>query len=604
MSNSRIERPDPTPSDGFWVSDIAAELLRAIDIPFVALNPGASFRGLHDSLVNHVGNVDPKMLLCLHEEHAVAIAHGWSKVTGQPMAAIVHSNVGLMHATMAVFNAWCDRAPVILMGATGPVDAAKRRPWIDWIHTAKDQGALIRPYSKWDDQPSSPGALVESVFRANQIARTAPCGPVYVCLDAGLQEARIDEMPRLPDPARFAAPKPPKADADLIDEVAKRLQAARRPVILMGRVGRSQEDWDRRVQLAEVTGALVITDLKTAGAFPTGHSSLGAHASTLPNPTALGVLREADVILSLDWIDLAGTLKAAFGSEPAPATIISASLDHHLHNGWSMDHQGLAAVDINLAAGPDGVVTDLLETMPSRDRVSDWDRAGPEPIEDEADSGGQITVPELAQALRAGLNGRETTLVRGTFSWSGHLWGISGPLDYLGIDGGAGLGSGPGIAVGAALALRESGRVTLSVFGDGDFMMGCQAIWTACHYRIPLIVFVANNQSFYNDELHQERMARQRGRLVENKWIGQRVADPDIDIAMVARAQGATGIGPVRTAEELEQAVAQAIEAFDRGEVVVVDVRVLPGYDANTTRLTAKGESDQPKPSQDRGGAG
>lgn len=151
-----IERPAPSPSNGpQFGSDVVAETLRALDIPYVALNPGASYRGFHDSLVNHLGNQHPSLMLCLHEEHAVAIAHGWAKVTGTPMAAAVHSNVGLFHATMAIFNAWCDRMPMLVIGATGPVDASKRRPWIDWIHTARDQGAIVRPYVKWGDQPAS-----------------------------------------------------------------------------------------------------------------------------------------------------------------------------------------------------------------------------------------------------------------------------------------------------------------------------------------------------------------------------------------------------------------------------------------------------------------
>src|SRR5437763_4886679 len=189
-----IERPLPsganTPAFG---SDVIAETLRTLEIPYIALNPGASYRGLHDSLVNYLGNSAPQMLLCLHEESAVAIAHGYAKVTGKAMAAAVHSNVGLMHATMAIFNAWCDRMPVIVLGATGPVDAAKRRPWIDWIHTARDQGALVRPYVKWDDQPTSPAATREALLRAMWLACTPPMAPVYVNLDAQLQEAPLAE---------------------------------------------------------------------------------------------------------------------------------------------------------------------------------------------------------------------------------------------------------------------------------------------------------------------------------------------------------------------------------------------------------------------------
>jgi len=203
-AGSQIERPASLPAgNALFGSDVVAETLRALDIPFIALNPGSSYRGLHDSLVNHLGNAAPQMLLCLHEEHAIAIAHGYAKVTGRMMAAAVHANVGLMHASMALFNAWCDRMPILVLGATGPVDAPKRRPWIDWIHTARDQGALIRHYSKWDDQPASPEAARESLLRAAWLATTPPCGPTYINLDVGMQEAPLADPPPAHDPARF-----------------------------------------------------------------------------------------------------------------------------------------------------------------------------------------------------------------------------------------------------------------------------------------------------------------------------------------------------------------------------------------------------------------
>ena len=184
-------------------SDVVADALRATDIPYIALNPGASYRGLHDSIVNYLGNQQPQMILCLHEEAAVAIAHGYAKVTGKAMAAAVHSNVGLMHGTMAIFNAWCDRMPMLILGATGPVDSEKRRPWIDRIHTSRDQGALVRGYTKWDDQPASPGAAREAILRANWMANTAPCGPTYINLDAEVQEAKLTEPVAPIDTARY-----------------------------------------------------------------------------------------------------------------------------------------------------------------------------------------------------------------------------------------------------------------------------------------------------------------------------------------------------------------------------------------------------------------
>jgi thiamine pyrophosphate-dependent acetolactate synthase large subunit-like protein len=595
-----LERPLPSDSDGSWGSDIAADMLRLLDIPYVALNPGASFRGLHDSVVNHLGNAKPQMLLCLHEEHAVAIAHGWAKVTEQPMAAIVHSNVGLMHATMAVFNAWCDRVPLLLVGATGPVDAMKRRPWIDWIHTARDQGALIRPYTKWDDQPSSAGAVVESFLRANLMARTYPKGPAYICLDAGLQEQKLEARPKIPDPKRFAAGPPSEPSASVVDQAVALLAGATRPLILAGRVSRDAEAWARRIRLAERLGALVLTDLKAPAAFPSAHPLHPAPAGTFLHPEAAALLRRADVVLSLDWIDLAGTLKAACGADEVSAKVIHVSGDQYVHNGWSMDHQGLPPVDLLVLNEPDPVTRLVLEALDraGKPKASAWTDVpptkAPEPAtilaNHRAGAADQaLSVPLLGAALGEAVTGREVCLIRGPLSWAGHLWSIDHPLDYLGIDGGAGLGSGPGLAVGAALAMRGSGRLPIAVFGDGDFMMGATAIWTAAHYRIPMLIIVSNNASFFNDELHQERMAKQRDRVVANKWIGQRMADPDIDIAMVARGQGAIGIGPVRDLAALETGLAQALAALDDGQVVVMDVRVAPGYDPSATFTKAPG---------------
>src|SRR5690349_21359828 len=249
---SSLDRPIPAGvnAPGFG-SDVAAEALRATDIPYIALNPGASYRGFHDSIVNYLGNAQPQMLLCLHEESAVAIAHGWAKVTGRAMAVALHSNVGLMHGTMAIFNAWCDRMPVVLLGATGPVDTTKRRPWIDWIHTSADQGALIRGYSKWDDQPASPAAAYEAVLRANWIANTAPCGPTYVNLDAGMQEAKLAEPFNAPDASRLMPQVADAAPVDMVRKAAELLRAAKNVVIMAGRVSRDETAWQQRVTLAE-----------------------------------------------------------------------------------------------------------------------------------------------------------------------------------------------------------------------------------------------------------------------------------------------------------------------------------------------------------------
>ena len=572
-----IEQPAGTPAAApQFGSDVVAQTLRSLQIPYITLNPGASFRGLHDSLVNFLGNRDPQLLLCLHEEHAVAIAHGYAKVTGRPLAVAVHSNVGLFHATMAIFNAWCDRIPVVIIGATGPVDATKRRPWIDWIHTARDQGAIVRSYVKWDDQPASPAAARESLLRAMWHAETAPRGPVYVNLDAHMQEAPLDAPLPPVNTTRYVPEASAAPDDARIREAAALLRSAKHPLLLIGRVSRSVQAWGARVALAEALGAGVVTDLKVGAAFPTDHPLHVDAPSIILSGTAAKAIAAADVILSLDWVDLAGTLHTACGGEPA-ATVIQVSLDHLLHNGWSMDHQAHPPVDVFIAAEPDAAVPALHEALRSVEpprALPQRDRA----FMPASSTNGELTTDDLALALRAALGDRRVSLAHLPLSWNGASWPFHHPLDFLGSDGGGGIGAGPGIAVGAALALRGTDVLPVAVCGDGDFLMGATALWTAVHYRIPVLIVVANNRSFYNDEVHQERMARARGRPVENKWIGQRMSDPDIDLAGIGRAQGAQGFGPVATRDDLASAFAAAINVVVDGGVAVVDVRVQPGY--------------------------
>ena len=463
-----------------WGSDALAELLSRLDLRYLALVPGSSYRGLHDSLVNYNGNRDPRMLVCLHEEHAVAIAHGYAKVTGRPMAVAVHSNVGLMHATMAIYNAWCDRVPMLIIGATGPVDAARRRPWIDWIHTSADQGALIRPYVKWDDQPASVEAALDSLAQAYSITRAAPSAPVYVCLDVSLQEQPLAAPPAIPDVHRDRSPRSHGPDAEAVRATLEYLGQARRPLFLFGRASRDERDWDRRVALAERYGALVLSDLKNGAVFPTSHP---LH----PNPPGIflpaasaELIGAADLILSLDWTDLAGTLSAAAShGHPASARIVSCTSDSALRNGWSKDSFGPAPVDLSVPADPDLLVRALAEAAgpePGEPGPAAWPGDGtPAPSRnparqrrsDNGDGNGNgdgdgdgIGMHDLAEALTGALAGSPACLVRVPLGWHGADLEAGHPLDYLGMDGGAGIGSGPGMAVGAALALEGSGRLS------------------------------------------------------------------------------------------------------------------------------------------------
>jgi thiamine pyrophosphate-dependent acetolactate synthase large subunit-like protein len=576
MQLDKIEgSPD---ADVAWGSDVAAQMLRRIGIPYVSLNPGASYRGLHDSIVNHLGNERPGILLCLHEDHSVAIAHGYAKPTGEPMACVLHSNVGLLHGMMSLFNAWCDRVPMIVLGATGPVDAEKRRPWIDWIHTSRDQGAYIRSLIKWDDQPSSPQALVESMCRANIATRTAPTAPVYICLDAGFQEQRLEKEPEWPDISRFAPPEPSRPGKSAVERAAALLARAERPVIMLGRGSRRPEFWQPRIDLAERLGACVVTDLKQGAVFPTDHP---AHHlppfNVLPAP-ARELLGEADVILALDWVDLGGALRQAKTAGKVSAKIIATTLDHNLHTGANMEYQALPPVDVTMATTADVLVADLLEALGGDRGKEPWKARRPAKIA--TTDGPAVTMEGIALALRAQFNDPENvsfcTLGRG---WPIDIWPLQSGLAYLGKDGGGGLGSGPGLSVGAALALQSRGRYPISMLGDGDFCMGATAIWTAVRHRIPLLVLVNNNRSYFNDELHQEAVARRRGRETKNRWIGLSMNDPAPDIAKLAEAQGAVGIGSINSAAGVEPAIAKGVSVLKSGGVCVIDFWVDPPSD-------------------------
>jgi thiamine pyrophosphate-dependent acetolactate synthase large subunit-like protein len=403
-----------------------------------------------------------------------------------------------------------------------------------------------------------------------------------VNLDAGMQEAPLTEPPPPIDPARFMPPVATAAPDDLVAQATTLLRQARRPIMLIGRVGRSEQGWKARVALAEQLQVRVVSDLKVGAVFPTDHPLHAAPPAGNVLSEAAQMIAEADVILSLDWVDLAGTLRSACGSAAPNAKVIQVSMDHHLHNGWSMDHQALPPADLFLAADPDVVVEALLR------RLGPQSFATVQPPPQPAASSfapGPIAVPTLGEALRHATGDRPVSLLHLPISWNAAVWPFRHPLDFIGSDGGGGIGGGPGISVGGALALRGSGRLPVSVCGDGDFLMGVTALWTAVHYRIPLLLVVANNRSFFNDELHQERVARMRNRPVENRWIGQRISDPDIDMAKLAEGQGATGFGPVEDAAALVETFQRAIAVVEAGGVAVVDVRVTPGYTAATTAV-------------------
>jgi thiamine pyrophosphate-dependent acetolactate synthase large subunit-like protein len=419
-------------------------------------------------------------------------------------------------------------------------------------------------------------AAVEALLRARQIALTAPRGPVYVNLDVALQEDKITALPTPPEMARFAPPETVHPSADLIRRAAALLSGAKRPLMLAGRVSREMDGWNARVALAEKLQMETFSNIKVGAAFPTDHPLHIVPPGNQLVGAAKEAIRAADVILSLDWLDLGGAFKQAFGDEPIKAKIIQVSLDQHLHRGWSMDYHVLPPVDLHLMCEPEAAVPLLLDavsprasTLPARAPFT----MKPAPTD-------RVTLQAVGNAMNEALEGVDFCFTRLPLGWHGSYVPFRHPLNFIGADGGGGVGAGPGITVGAALALQGTGRMAIGLLGDGDFMMGNTAIWTATHYKIPALFVIFNNRSYFNDERHQEAVAVKRGRPPENRWIGQRIDDPDIDLAAIATAQGALGIGPVKEFGEIAPAIARGMAHVKAGGVCLIDMRVLPGYDA------------------------
>jgi thiamine pyrophosphate-dependent acetolactate synthase large subunit-like protein len=597
--------PTQRPQAPEWGSDVVAEMLRRLRVEYVSLVPGSSFRGLHDSLVNYNGNQMPSLILANHEEVAVAIAHGYAKVRGRAMASIVHSNVGLMHATMAVFNAFEDRQPLLLLGGNGPMDATRRRPGLDWVHTTQGQGELVRPYTKWEHQPATIAALPDALLRAWHAAHTEPAGPVYVDLDAGWQEQRLDSAPAisLPDPAEFPVPKTPAPAPELVRQAADWLIQAEFPVILPGRLAQTEQAWTDLVTLAELLGAAVLMERRSTGSFPTDHVLCQAGMGARATGEAASVMRQADVVLALERSDPAGTLRGAL--TPPGGTgrdgwahltwprLINVSLQPLHFSSWMADYHELPRAGLPILAGAELTLQLLLEEV--RRRLADSDsarerverrlgahREARARLETEwsaaQDAGWAARPVSVARALvelRDALGERypESVLAYLPLAWPSGAWHFSRPGAYIGGDGGAGIGAGPGLTVGAALAHADSQRPVIGVVGDGAMLMAPSALWTAAHHRIPALLVVVNNQSYFNDEEHQDRVARTRGRPPENRWIGQRMDEPGVDFAALARSLGVEGFGPIEQPDDLRHAVQGAVRAVTEGRPALVEIR-------------------------------
>jgi acetolactate synthase I/II/III large subunit len=585
-AQSRMEKKQPE-----YGSDVVVDLMKAFDIEYAAFNPGATFRGIHDSIVNYGGNYKPEVIFCNHEEISVALAHGYAKAKGKPMIAIVHNMVGLQHASMAIFNAYIDRVPVIVLGGTGPMNSKHRRPRIDWIHTALVQGNQVRDYVKWDDQPYSLADVPDSFIRGYRIATTEPMAPVYINYDADIQEDSITSPVELPDIGRYAPPAPMQANPDALRKAAQLLVSAQFPLIIADTVGRNPKTVPALIELAELL-AIPVLDKGARFNFPTTHPldvSDGAR----------DLLQKSDVILALDVADLYGSLTTVskqtraceYVTSPG-VKLISISMHDMLVHSWAGDYQALQALDLPMAADTSVAVPELarlcLELLGSDAKKKAIIEARQKELSEKhksrrakwrADAQAKATQKEISTAFLAYelgevIKNEDWVLVNGTSNgWARRLWDFTKPNQYLGASGGAGVGYGMSAAIGAALALKDTGKLAVDIQSDGDLLMTSSALWTAAKHRIPLLIVMHNNQSFYNSEEHGIEVAKFRNRPVENAGIGTHVDDPAVDYAKTAQSFGVNAEGPVVRTADLRPALERGVKFVkDKKLPYLVDV--------------------------------
>ena len=568
--------------------DFMVDVFKTLDIDYLSMNCASSFRGLHEAVINHAGNTKPEILNCPHEDIAVHLAQGYAKIAGKPMAMICHGVVGLQHATMAMYNAWCDRVPVIVLGGN-IVEANKRAPGAEWVHSAIDPAAIVRDYVKWDDQPTSLQHFAELAVRACKIAVTPPMGPVMLSLDAELQENPISEPESLRIP-KYARVVPPQGDSGALAETAKLLVAAENPLIICDRYARTPAGMGRLIELAETLQCAVVDNAGRMN-FPSRHPLNQSFRRGI-------VIPQADVILALEVNDIWGTLNAFSDrivrtSRPVTkkgAKIITlGSRDLYMKSNYQ-DFGRYQEVDLAIAGDGEAslpALTEQINRLIDEGRKAAYEARGKkyaaarlamiEQAKSDATLGwdaSPITTARMCAEVYAQIKDEDWSLVGNAIRnlWPHRLWDIKKPYQWNGGSGGAGVGYNLPASLGAALANKPHGRLTVAFGGDGDFLFNPGTLWTAAHHRIPMLYIVHNNRAYHQEYMYLQAMAARHGRGIEKADIGTTIKDPNVDYATVARGMGAHGEGPVVDPNDLAPALRRAIAAVKAGQPAVVDV--------------------------------
>jgi len=563
--------PRRTPRYG---SDLVVDFLMERGVRYIAINPGASYRGLHDSLVNTPGA--PEIILCPHEKQAINVAHGLANATGEVAVSAVHDVVGLLHGTLGIFTAWHDRAPVVVLGGAGPMNSVKRRPWIEWVHTANVQGNLVRDFTKFDDQPASIEAIPSSMTRAWRVAASQPAGPVYVAFDADIQEDPIEGPVPAYDWERVKPATPIGPDPAGLQQVVAELLTARRPLIIASFAGRDPAAFEQIPALAELLGAGMI-DTRHRLNFPNRHPL---------NAEGTDALDQADLILLLDMKNVDKPLAQEHMHErgmrsrvPEGARLIEIGFNDLHTRSWVQDLGAIVEADVRLTADTSVALPMLLDALrpaveaePAErkqqraDRRAELGRMHDKQFAswgDTADHAGEaspVATAWLARETWAAVQGYDWVLAGGRPNqWTPKLWDFDRHYRLPGLQ----IDTANQIAttIGVALAHRDAGRLVVNIQPDGDLMFDVGALWIAAAHKIPMLVVMYNNKAYYNDWGHQTKVAQVRGERSDMNKVHVGIGiNPSPDFAHVAQGFGWYAEGPIDQPGKVREAISRAAE--------------------------------------------
>lgn len=568
--------------------DFMVDVLKTIGFDYCTQTPASTFRGLHEAIINYGGNKAPELLSCVHEEIAVAMAHGYAKIENKPLAVMVQSTVGLQHASMALYNAYCDQAPIYVI-AGNLVDTTKRLFGFEHAHSAIDPAVIVRDFLKWDDQPGSLQHFSESAIRAYKIAMTPPYGPVLLTVDGELQENAIPNRAALsiPPVARVA---PPQGDSGAVKETARLLVAAENPVIIADRLARTQDGMDRLIELAEVLQCPVV-DSGGRSNFPTRHGLNHTGRSG-------ALLAQADVILGLEVNDFFNTVHALSdrierSSRPITkpgAKIINITARDLSPRSNYQDFTRYQPLELTIAADGQVTLPSLIEEVKKlvdAGRKSNFEARGKrltqihntmiENWKSDATIGWDMTpisLGRLCAEVFDQIKNDDWSMVGNGIrvTWPRRLWRFDRNYRWIGSSGGSGIGYNVAGSLGAALANRKYGRLSVCIQGDGDLMFSPGALWTAAHHKIPILYVMHNNRAWHQEVMYLQAMCNRHGRNVTNAHIGTTITDPNIDFAMMAKSMGVYAEGPITSAKDIAPALKRALAVVRKGEPALVDV--------------------------------